>query len=69
MDEVEERIRAEFPGCEIIIHADPLGIREAKDHFELRTVTTDDASSGRPPDSAQSKPSAVHGMQQSESLK
>ena len=34
MDEVEARIRGEFPGCEIIIHADPLGIREPKDPFE-----------------------------------
>jgi ferrous-iron efflux pump FieF len=34
MDEVESRIRAEFPGCEIIIHADPLGIREMRDPFE-----------------------------------
>lgn len=34
MDEVEDQIRAEFPGCEIIIHADPLGIAESKDRFE-----------------------------------
>ncbi len=34
LDEVEDSIRAEYPGCEIIIHADPLGIRESKDHFE-----------------------------------
>ncbi|MCC7258224.1 MAG: cation diffusion facilitator family transporter [Gammaproteobacteria bacterium] len=34
MDEVEENIRAEFPNCEIIIHADPLGIAELKDRFE-----------------------------------
>lgn len=34
LDEVEEQIRSEYPACEIIIHADPLGIREAKDGFE-----------------------------------
>jgi ferrous-iron efflux pump FieF len=34
MDEIEAQIRAGFPGCEIIIHADPMGIREAKDRFE-----------------------------------
>lgn len=39
MDGVEDRIRAEFPGCEIIIHADPFGVREMKDHFELPAAT------------------------------
>jgi ferrous-iron efflux pump FieF len=34
LDEVEERIRARYPGCEIIIHADPQGIAENKDQFE-----------------------------------
>jgi len=34
LDEVEERIRGEYPGCEIIIHADPQGIAEIKDTFE-----------------------------------
>lgn len=34
LDAVEERIHQEFPDCEIIIHADPLGIREAKDNFD-----------------------------------
>jgi ferrous-iron efflux pump FieF len=34
LDEVEDRIRDAFPDCEIIIHADPLGIREARDSFE-----------------------------------
>jgi ferrous-iron efflux pump FieF len=34
LDEVEARIRAAYPGCEIIIHADPQGIRESKDSFE-----------------------------------
>ncbi|MBM4197190.1 MAG: cation diffusion facilitator family transporter [Gammaproteobacteria bacterium] len=33
LDEVEDQIRAAFPGCEIIIHADPMGVREAKDSF------------------------------------
>lgn len=34
LDEVEARIRAEYPDCEIIIHADPFGITESKDSFE-----------------------------------
>jgi ferrous-iron efflux pump FieF len=34
LDEVEDRIREEYPACEIIIHADPQGIREMKDSFE-----------------------------------
>lgn len=34
LDEVEKRIHEEYPDCEIIIHADPLGIREAKDSFD-----------------------------------
>lgn len=34
LDEVEEKIRARYPGCEIIIHADPQGIAESKDAFE-----------------------------------
>jgi ferrous-iron efflux pump FieF len=44
LDEVEDRIRAEYPGCEIIIHADPQGIRETKDTFEppLPARTTSD---------------------------
>jgi ferrous-iron efflux pump FieF len=33
-DEVEERIRREYQGCEIIIHADPCGIDEPRDSFE-----------------------------------
>lgn len=40
LDEVEDRIRAEYPGCEIIIHADPQGIREIKDSFEAPVATT-----------------------------
>jgi ferrous-iron efflux pump FieF len=34
LDEVEASVRTEYPGCEIIIHADPQGIRESKDAFE-----------------------------------
>lgn len=33
-DEIEDRIRAEYRGCEIIIHADPCGIAERRDSFE-----------------------------------
>jgi ferrous-iron efflux pump FieF len=33
LDEVEERIRANYPGCEIIIHPDPLGFAEERDEF------------------------------------
>jgi ferrous-iron efflux pump FieF len=33
-DEVEDLIRREFRGCEIIIHADPCGIDEPRDSFE-----------------------------------
>ncbi|MCK6371982.1 MAG: cation diffusion facilitator family transporter [Gammaproteobacteria bacterium] len=44
LDEVEEQIRTEYPGCEIIIHADPMGIREVKDEFEppLKAAPTHD---------------------------
>jgi ferrous-iron efflux pump FieF len=34
MDAVEERVMVSYPGCEIIIHADPLGISERRDPFE-----------------------------------
>lgn len=34
LDEVEDRIRVAYPGCEIIIHADPLGLPERRDEFE-----------------------------------
>jgi ferrous-iron efflux pump FieF len=34
MDEVEEQIRAAYPRCEIIIHADPLGFMEMRDAFD-----------------------------------
>lgn len=33
LDEVEDWIRAAYPGCEIIIHPDPLGFAERRDHF------------------------------------
>ncbi len=34
LDEVEAAIRKAYPGCEIIIHADPLGLAERRDGFE-----------------------------------
>lgn len=34
LDEVEAWIAAEYPGCEIIIHPDPLGFAERRDGFE-----------------------------------
>lgn len=34
MDVVEENVMSHYPGCEIIIHADPLGINEKRDPFE-----------------------------------
>lgn len=34
MDEVEDRIRKAYPGCEIIVHADPQGFEERRDHFD-----------------------------------
>lgn len=34
LDRVEDRIRKHLPGCEIIIHADPLGYPERRDPFE-----------------------------------
>ena len=34
LDEVENIIRREFTGCEIIIHADPLGFEERRDQFD-----------------------------------
>jgi ferrous-iron efflux pump FieF len=47
LDEVEDNIRAVFPRCEIIIHADPLGVREAKDAFEeARQVDRDSQPAG-----------------------
>jgi ferrous-iron efflux pump FieF len=47
MDAVEDRIRSEFPGCEIIIHADPLGIRETRDRFESPAATVPRDASAR----------------------
>ena len=34
LDEVESWIDTAYPGCEIIIHPDPLGFAERRDHFE-----------------------------------
>lgn len=34
LDEVEDDVRARYPGCEIIIHADPLGLAERRDRFD-----------------------------------
>jgi ferrous-iron efflux pump FieF len=48
LDEVEDRIRAEYPACEIIIHADPQGIREFKDSFEAPLATPHPSSPDRP---------------------
>ena len=53
LDEVEEQIRAEYPGCEIIIHADPLGIAENKDRFEA-PVTSETLQADAPATSADS---------------
>jgi ferrous-iron efflux pump FieF len=39
LDEVEDRIRQAYPGCEIITHADPLGILEVKDEFDISPAT------------------------------
>ena len=34
LDEVEDEIRRQYPGCELIVHADPLGLPERRDVFE-----------------------------------
>ena len=34
LDDVEDTILSLYPGCEIIIHADPLGVHERRDPFE-----------------------------------
>jgi len=34
LDNVEDELRRSYPGCEIIIHADPLGYPERRDSFE-----------------------------------
>jgi ferrous-iron efflux pump FieF len=33
LDEVEDEIRQNYPGCELIVHADPLGMPERRDPF------------------------------------
>lgn len=40
LDEVEYWIEKAYPGCEIIIHPDPLGFEERRDHFEKADETT-----------------------------
>ncbi len=42
-DEVEDLIRATYPGCEIIIHADPKGVDERRDSFEPPAPAADAA--------------------------
>jgi ferrous-iron efflux pump FieF len=37
LDEVEAWIEEDYPGCEIIIHPDPLGLAERRDRFEDAT--------------------------------
>jgi len=34
LDDVEEQVIQKYPGCEILIHADPLGLFELRDNFE-----------------------------------
>jgi ferrous-iron efflux pump FieF len=48
LDEVEDRIREEYPACEIIIHADPQGIREMKDSFEAPAAAAQVARDRQP---------------------
>ncbi len=45
LDEVEAWIDDAYPGCEIIIHPDPLGFAERRDHFEDAAPAT--AAAGR----------------------
>ncbi len=33
LDDVEVEVGQRYPGCEILIHADPLGLHEQRDHF------------------------------------
>lgn len=40
LDDVEEWIDDAYPGCEIIIHPDPLGFAERRDEFEGAEETT-----------------------------
>jgi ferrous-iron efflux pump FieF len=47
LDEIEEKIRAAYPGCEIITHADPLGIVETKDNFDHPTSSQPRRVAGR----------------------
>jgi ferrous-iron efflux pump FieF len=44
LDEVEDWIEKAYPGCEIIIHPDPLGFEERRDHFENADEATAQSS-------------------------
>jgi len=44
LDEVEDCINRAYPGCEIIIHPDPLGIAEPRDNFENADEATSQLS-------------------------
>ena len=35
LDDVENKVRAAYPGCDIIVHPDPLGLPEERDPFEV----------------------------------
>ncbi|MET0239077.1 MAG: cation diffusion facilitator family transporter [Sphingobium sp.] len=41
MDEVEDRLRVEFPGVEILIHPDPVGHVDSDDPLAEKDVSTD----------------------------
>jgi ferrous-iron efflux pump FieF len=51
-DQVEDLIRAEYPGCEIIIHADPRGVTERRDSFDA-------AAANRPAERPAQRPAVV----------
>ena len=48
LDEVEGWIEEAYPGCEIIIHADPLGYAERRDSVEDAPSTRGRYRPGRP---------------------
>lgn len=41
LDEVEEAIENQYPGCELIVHPDPLGFKERRDRFEDTPAAAD----------------------------
>lgn len=43
LDEVERSIEQHYPGCELIVHPDPLGFAEPRDHFEDVVPGADDS--------------------------